>query len=269
MYSCNGSMPGLISPLATPASSTVRITSTNDRLHIAQPFRALQIGRAQHVLAGQQRDDLRMLLAVIELEFHQRPDGFKRREMGEIEFTFRLAHGGVGPLQHSDVELFLGAEIVVQHALVGGGLLGNDVDARAGKPLVENSISAAASNALPGSFGIAYRLERRLCFCRWRWPLRLRRHRDSHHDTAFVKERFVKNRFNRCERIGRALAAMIAASPIDFRAENARVHLFQRRRNVRPKLHLAENVASRGRCPARSRSVRGGRLRYAETPRAR
>ena len=109
-------------------------------------------------------------------------------------------------------------------------------------PLVENSIFGGGKQSLPGSFGIAYRLERRLCLCRWRWPLRLRGHRDSHHDTAFVKTCFVKNWFSRCERIGRALAAMIAASPITLRAENAGIHLFQRRRNVRPKLHLAENI---------------------------
>ena len=51
------------------------------------------------------------------------------RLQGAAPVLLGLAHGDVGPLQHREVKALLGAEVVVEHALVGAGPVGDDVDA--------------------------------------------------------------------------------------------------------------------------------------------
>ena len=53
----------------------------------------------------------------------------------------------VGALEHGEEEVLLAAEIVVEHALVGAGALGDAVDARAAQAVRANSCVAASRMA--------------------------------------------------------------------------------------------------------------------------
>ena len=192
------------------------------QVHVAQPPRALEVGRAEHVLAGQQRDDLLMLLAVIELELDPDLDGFQRRDVGEVELAFRLAHGAVGAFQHGDIQIFLGAEIIIQHPLVGGGLFGDDVDARAGQapwwkirfPRRPATPAGFVRHPAPARAApLPWPMAPAACFVVTA--------------TAITTPPLSRNWFNRCERTGRALAAMSRGKSHRLGAENPRVHFFQ------------------------------------------
>ena len=204
-----------------------------------------------------------MLLAIIELELDQRLDRFERLEIGEIELALGLAHGAISALQHGQIEVVLGAEIVIEHALVGGRLLGDDVDARTGKPLGGELDLRRGEQRLPRPLGVAHRLEARFAFA------------DGAALFGFGVTATVITRL--LSKIGSSaptgsdalLAAMIAASPIGFGPEDAGVHLVQRRRHRRGETASARKYRVRDRCPARFRSAPVAPPRCGGTPPAR
>ncbi|GAA1279153.1 hypothetical protein GCM10009579_43340 [Streptomyces javensis] len=84
------------------------------------------------VLDGHQPDEVGVFGVVVEGQLGQVPDGLGGVQTGDVHGLFGLADAGVGALQDLDVELFLAAEVVVDHPLGGAGEGGYLVDAGPG-----------------------------------------------------------------------------------------------------------------------------------------
>ena len=71
------------------------------------------------------------------------------------------ADAAVGRLQHGDIEAFLAAEIVIDHALAGLGAGGNIVDPRTAEALAGKLLGRNFDDVALGSFGVIDALSRR------------------------------------------------------------------------------------------------------------
>src|SRR5579862_9151176 len=69
---------------------------------------------------------------MVEGQLGQRADGRHRVQVIDVKLALRVPRGGVGPLEHRDVQLLLAREVVVEHPLRGAGAGGDLVYPRAG-----------------------------------------------------------------------------------------------------------------------------------------
>jgi hypothetical protein len=72
---------------------------------------------------------------VVEGERHQAAQRLFGRQVFQVQLRLDAAHAPVGVFQHRDVQAFLAAEVVVDHALAGARGGGDLVDARAAEAL--------------------------------------------------------------------------------------------------------------------------------------
>ena len=91
-----------------------------------------------------------------------RPDGVDRVDVVDLQALLGLADAAVGVLQHRQVELFLAAEVVVDHPLGGAGLLGDLVDAGARVALLGEHRGGHLDQLGARALGVAQRLGARL-----------------------------------------------------------------------------------------------------------
>ncbi|KAH2776421.1 hypothetical protein KXW38_000370 [Aspergillus fumigatus] len=75
--------------------------------------------------------------------------------MFEIEFAFLGADLLIGALENGKIERFLVADMVVKHALVGAGLLGDAVDPRAADPMGGKFLLGSLEDAQPHALRVA------------------------------------------------------------------------------------------------------------------
>src|SRR5258706_7609068 len=83
--------------------------------------------------------------------------------MFEIEAALLGTDLVVGGLQHREVEVFLVADMVIQHALVGVGISRDAVDARTGQAMGGKFLLGGLENADPHALGVALPLQNSLC----------------------------------------------------------------------------------------------------------
>ena len=76
-------------------------------------------------------DEVLVRKVVIEGELHDAPDRLHRSEVLEVEEAFGVADLGVHVLEHREVDLFLAAEVVVDHRPRGVGARCDGIHARA------------------------------------------------------------------------------------------------------------------------------------------
>jgi hypothetical protein len=123
---------------------------------------------AVDVLDADQTDEVRVRFVVVERQLAQLPDRLGRVEVLDVQLALQGTDSGVRPLQDRDVELFLAAEVVVDHPLGGTGLRGDLVHPGAGVPLVGELVGGHGENLGAGSIGVPHRRPRhgslgRLC----------------------------------------------------------------------------------------------------------
>jgi hypothetical protein len=83
-----------------------------------------------NVLDGDKADEVGMRLVVVERQLGQRANGGHRIQVVDVQLPFRVPGGGIGPLEHRDVQLFLAGEVVVNHPLGRAGARGDLIDPR-------------------------------------------------------------------------------------------------------------------------------------------
>ena len=84
------------------------------------------------VLDRHQPDEVGVLPVMVVGQPGQLPEGVDRSQVIDGEVVLRLTDRGVGLLQNGEVELFLAAEVVVDHAFRGAGTLSDFIDSGAG-----------------------------------------------------------------------------------------------------------------------------------------
>ena len=75
--------------------------------------------------------------------------------MFEIELALLAADFFVGAFEHREIEVFLVADVVIEHALVGAGLLRDAVDPRAADAVGGEFLLGSLENAQPHALGVA------------------------------------------------------------------------------------------------------------------
>src|SRR5262249_12788888 len=88
-------------------------------------------------------------------EIDQRPDRLRRIELFEINGALFGANLLVGALQYREIKVFLVADVVVQHALVGAGLRRDAVNPRAGETMRGKFRFRRLEDAPPHALGVA------------------------------------------------------------------------------------------------------------------
>jgi hypothetical protein len=112
--------------------------------------------------------EIDIAVMVVERELHQTPDGLLRLQLSQVQLTFSPPNVAVEFLQDFDVELFLAAEIVIDHALRGFRALSDGVDPRPGQPLADEFDNRRLEDVLAGLFRVIFtalvqRLDRLKC----------------------------------------------------------------------------------------------------------
>ena len=77
----------------------------------------------------------------------------------------------VGAFEHREVEVFLVADVVIQHALVGAGIGRDAVDACAGKAMGGELLLGGLENADPHPLGVALPFLNAFCLCQINRPI--------------------------------------------------------------------------------------------------
>ena len=83
--------------------------------------------------------------------------------MFEVEPALLGADLLVGAFEHLEIEVFLVADVVIQHALVGAGLGRDAVDARAGQAVGGEFLLRGLEDADPHALGVALPLQDAFC----------------------------------------------------------------------------------------------------------
>ena len=91
--------------------------------------------------------------------------------MFEIEFALLGTDLVIGAFEHREVKVFLVADVVVQHALVGAGVCRNAVDARAGQAMGGELLLGGLENAKPHPLGVALPFLNAFCLCQINRPV--------------------------------------------------------------------------------------------------
>ena len=73
------------------------------------------------VLDRHEPDELWVLVMMVEGDLGRTAHRLGRWEVAEVDGPFRSADAAIGALEHRDVELLLGVEVVVDHPLGGRG----------------------------------------------------------------------------------------------------------------------------------------------------
>ena len=120
------------------------------------------------IFGVEQRQEFRIADEVVPGEADQPLDRLGRIEMFEIEAALLGTDLVVGGFQHREVEVFLVADMVVQHALVGAGIGRDAVDARTGKAMRGELLLGGLENADPHAFGVALPFQGGFCLCQIR-----------------------------------------------------------------------------------------------------
>ena len=69
----------------------------------------------------------------------------------------------ISAFQHREIQIFLVADVIIQHALVGARLRRDAVDPRAGKAMRGEFLLGGLENAQPHALGIALPFQRSFC----------------------------------------------------------------------------------------------------------
>ncbi|MCY1176238.1 hypothetical protein D9M73_165020 [compost metagenome] len=107
-----------------------------------------------NVLDTDDAHEIDVAVMVIEGELHQPPNRLDGRQFSQVQPVFGIADIAVELLQHLDVELFLTAEVVIDHALGRVDALGDGIDASPGKPLLNELDNRLLQDVLAGFFRI-------------------------------------------------------------------------------------------------------------------
>ncbi len=91
---------------------------------------------------------------VIEGELDHAMNSLHRLEFGQIELALGVANRAVEFFQHFDVQLFLAAEIVIDHPFRGFGAFGNGIDARTRQAMGDKLGNGGLQNVFAGFFRI-------------------------------------------------------------------------------------------------------------------
>ena len=79
----------------------------------------------------------------------------RRRQLAEVQRRLALADLAVGVEQHAGVERLLVADVVIEHALVGAGALGDAVDAGAVEAVLDELLARGDQDVALGAVGVA------------------------------------------------------------------------------------------------------------------
>ena len=91
-----------------------------------------------------------------------RADGDDRVDVVDLQSLLGLADAAVGVLQHRQVQLFLAAEVVVDHPLGGSGALGDLVDAGARVARLREHLGGDGEQLGARALGVALQFGTRL-----------------------------------------------------------------------------------------------------------
>ena len=83
--------------------------------------------------------------------------------MLEIEPALLGADLLVGAFEHREIEVFLVADVIIEHALVGAGLVRDAVDPRAAKAVGGKFLLGGLEDAQPHALGVALPFQNSLC----------------------------------------------------------------------------------------------------------
>src|SRR5215510_16258201 len=112
------------------------------------------MARAVEVLAVEQRQELGVREVVAPGELHQPRNRRDRRRVEEAELLLRAADAGVRVLEDGEEKPVLVTEVVIEHALVGGGAQRDPVDPRAAEPEAGKLPRGGVENARARALGV-------------------------------------------------------------------------------------------------------------------
>src|SRR5690348_1252213 len=124
------------------------------RMHGFNLGRMLQVPGLREILRIQERQEFRVAQEIVPGEVDQALDRLGRIEMFKVEPALLSANLLISAFENREVQTFLVADMVVQHALVGAGLGRNAVDAGAGKAVRGKLLLGGLENATPHTLGV-------------------------------------------------------------------------------------------------------------------
>ena len=131
MCTSSGSTPARKMPSACPRAMTRLSRSTIGRLSVRMAFDFFRWRPLRLVLRQHDAHEVLVREVVIEAELDDLPHRLDRRQVFEVEQAFGVTHLRIDVLEHRQVDLFLAAEVVVDHRPRGVGAGGDRVHARA------------------------------------------------------------------------------------------------------------------------------------------
>ena len=124
----------------------------------AQRVQSTDVLAAVNVLDRHQADKSLVVKVMIEGQLGEPAHGDGRIDVVDLQPLLGLADAAVGVLQNRHVQLFLAAEVVVDHPLRGAGALGDLVDPRAREPGLGEYLGGDGEQLGAGSLGVTLKL---------------------------------------------------------------------------------------------------------------
>ncbi|MCY1174791.1 hypothetical protein D9M73_150030 [compost metagenome] len=127
-----------------------------DRLAGQRP-EVLRLARVQtlvKVFGGEDGDEFGVAHIIVPDECHQFAQGLLRVGEVEAQLRFGLVEAGIDVLQHTDEQLFLAAEVVIDHPVVGLGQCGDLLDAPTSEAFLAEDLHCGLENIVPGAVGL-------------------------------------------------------------------------------------------------------------------
>src|SRR6185436_10629485 len=135
-------------------------------MHRRDLARASQMTRLVQVLAVQQRQELGMLQVVVPGERDQALHSLARVQVAQAQARFGAPDMLVARLENREKKRLLVAVVVVQHAFVGAGALGDAVYSRPAEPEAREFAGRSAQDAILVALRVAPVVARR-CVTHW------------------------------------------------------------------------------------------------------
>ena len=107
------------------------------------------------IFGVEQRQKFRIADEIIPGEDDQARDRFGGIEVFQIETSFLDPDFLIRTFKDREIQVFLVADVIIQHALVGAGLRRDAVDPRAGEAMRGEFLLRSLQNAQPHARGIA------------------------------------------------------------------------------------------------------------------
>ena len=144
-------MPSRSSPFAVPRRKMSAIRATKGEC-ISLTLRDRRKWRARCWFSSLSKArNSRIVDVVLPGECQQSNDRFFGAELLEVEHPFGGANVLIGPFEHGEIERFLLAHVIIKHALVSAGRLGDPVDARAAIAVARKFVGRRAQDTLAHS----------------------------------------------------------------------------------------------------------------------